>query len=481
MSTGLYIHRLRRAGEIVDAPMYNGAHQNQLNNDIPVSAGGESDTLGQFRATEDPTTGDGVTALPAAAVADEILQLRFVIADIKMMLNGNVAPPFWYSAITPTATQVQAHGARVFRNTTQSIPFKTVTPCIFNTVRYDTGVLLPTFDPFFVVGTPTRLTAIKAGLYHITGNVEWNTGVTSGDLAVFIRRNGTQLIGAAEQAVDGTAAFRFQIASAQYFLNQGDYVELCVFQTQFNPNFNIINPEFSLELLNINGVVAPPTIFVLAVSTAGTGTGTVAWTPTMTGSVSPENYVAGTVVTLTATPNAPASEFAGWTGDVPVGHENDNPLTVTMDQTRSLVATFNLVQVTQVQFPHAGTSAGAPYSTTNKFGILAEDSDVAVTGSTVGNFQFRAPIAFDITRIDVESTTAPGTGKSITFKINVNGVTNNTISVTISDLATTATSTGGPLSIAQDDLICIEASAFGGGLTTLTIDHFAIAMRTPLI
>jgi hypothetical protein len=44
-------------------------------------------------------------------------------------------------------------------------------------------------------------------------------------------------------------------------------------------------------------------------------------------------------ITITATPQA-SYLFAGWTGDVPSGHENDAVLDLTMDRTRSLTATF---------------------------------------------------------------------------------------------------------------------------------------------
>jgi len=50
-------------------------------------------------------------------------------------------------------------------------------------------------------------------------------------------------------------------------------------------------------------------------------------------------YPMGTPVTLTPVPNA-GFTFWGWSGNVPVGHETDSPLTVMMSQSRTIHATF---------------------------------------------------------------------------------------------------------------------------------------------
>jgi hypothetical protein len=74
--------------------------------------------------------------------------------------------------------------------------------------------------------------------------------------------------------------------------------------------------------------------YTLGITTTGTGTGTV--------SISPDQaeYLVGTVVTLTATPDG-GSRFAGWSGDITgtLGGQT-NPLTVTMDGPRLIAATF---------------------------------------------------------------------------------------------------------------------------------------------
>src|SRR5262249_14036286 len=51
-------------------------------------------------------------------------------------------------------------------------------------------------------------------------------------------------------------------------------------------------------------------------------------------------YTLGTVVTLTPVGDG-AYAVAGWSGDVPPGHAFDVPLHVTMDQARTITATFS--------------------------------------------------------------------------------------------------------------------------------------------
>nr|NIQ17190.1 hypothetical protein [Candidatus Aenigmarchaeota archaeon] len=51
------------------------------------------------------------------------------------------------------------------------------------------------------------------------------------------------------------------------------------------------------------------------------------------------SYDHGTEVSITAIPDS-GYEFSGWTGDVPDGHENDNPVTITMDSDKSIIANF---------------------------------------------------------------------------------------------------------------------------------------------
>jgi uncharacterized repeat protein (TIGR01451 family) len=94
------------------------------------------------------------------------------------------------------------------------------------------------------------------------------------------------------------------------------------------------------------------TNFALALSTNGAGN---VYGPT--GSW----HRAGSVVELTASPN-PATEFSGWSGDLPSGSEMDNPLSVLMDRARSITAGFS--QPPTAILTASPTSGVAPLSVT---------------------------------------------------------------------------------------------------------------------
>jgi hypothetical protein len=444
----------------VSAPLYNNAHVNHVNNDVPPSAGAHSDTVTQMRATTDPAPA-GV-ATPVIDLGTEIEQLRFVIADIKTALNSGVPPTFWYTPISPTATQIAAHGARVFRNTFQAIANNTQTACSFNTVRYDTGVVLPSFDPFFRIASPTRLTAPVSGIYQFNGFGEWNTGVVSGILALFIRLNNSKNLATSQLEIDGSAAFRWLSVSTQYELVAGDFVELIAYQTAGSP-FNIINPEFGIELLNATTVVPPPILRLLTITVAGSGAGTVTSSPGIinTSTSQSESFVDGTVVQLTAT--ATAGSFVGWSGDVPVGHENDNPLTVTMDQARNITATFNAFAVVVVR----NTSLINP-STVNPFFSLGSGLAVATNDAA----KSLATQKMSITRMFVRLNTALVGGGTAKFQLNVNGVTQAGLSVTIASGGSTGNATG-TVAIADGDFVSIETT-FTGGTTTAVVQSITL-------
>ncbi|MFC2157743.1 SBBP repeat-containing protein [Acidobacteriota bacterium] len=81
------------------------------------------------------------------------------------------------------------------------------------------------------------------------------------------------------------------------------------------------------------------------------------------GSVTPApgtySYNAGTQVSLSAIPQN-GYMFSGWTGDVPAGQENANPLSVTMNQNRSIKAHFVLQRTLIITAGANGTTSPVP-------------------------------------------------------------------------------------------------------------------------
>jgi cysteine-rich repeat protein len=104
--------------------------------------------------------------------------------------------------------------------------------------------------------------------------------------------------------------------------------------------------------------------FALAVARTGNGIGTVTSAPAgiNCGTDCSEIYLANTVVTLTATPQA-SSTFNGWTGG---GCSGTGTCVVTMSQSRSVTATFeaNIISVTK-----SGTGTGTVSATGISCGI----------------------------------------------------------------------------------------------------------------
>ncbi len=121
--------------------------------------------------------------------------------------------------------------------------------------------------------------------------------------------------------------------------------------------------------------------YLLSVTPAGTGTGTVTSVPTgiNCGGTCSASYDSGTVVTLTATPDA-SSNFTGWSGAC----AGAGSCMVTMDMARSVTATFTLKQFT------LNYTAGANGSLTGSTSQMVNygDDGTAVTANADSGFHF---------------------------------------------------------------------------------------------
>jgi hypothetical protein len=93
-------------------------------------------------------------------------------------------------------------------------------------------------------------------------------------------------------------------------------------------------------------------------------------------------YPAGTEVAITATADT-NYRFSGWTGDLPSGHENDNPITISMDSDKSLEANF-------IRQYNLNIVAGTGGTTDPTAGTHTYDSgtEVAITATADTNYRF---------------------------------------------------------------------------------------------
>jgi hypothetical protein len=182
----------------------------------------------------------------------------------------------------------------------------------------------------------------------------------------------------------------------------------------------------------------PPQQYTLTVDKVGSGTVTSSPSGISCGSDCGEAYVAGTVVTLTASPDA-SSTFGGWSGS---GCSGTGTCTLTMDAAKSVTATFTVKTYTITATAGTGGNispsgtVSVNYGANQAFTITANTgynvANVLVDGSSVGmvaGYTFNNVMAnHTISAIFDESDTTPPTG-SIT--INSGATYTNTTSVTI--------------------------------------------------
>jgi uncharacterized repeat protein (TIGR02543 family) len=93
-------------------------------------------------------------------------------------------------------------------------------------------------------------------------------------------------------------------------------------------------------------------------------------------------YDSGTEVQITASPNADY-RFSGWTGDAPQGHQNDNPIKISMDSNKSITANFIRQYTLTIAAANGGTTE--PASGTYKYD---SGTQVSVKATASSGFQF---------------------------------------------------------------------------------------------
>ncbi|MCR4433185.1 MAG: InlB B-repeat-containing protein [Caldiserica bacterium] len=133
-----------------------------------------------------------------------------------------------------------------------------------------------------------------------------------------------------------------------------------------NLSFNIVSSALSSCIPSVSAPTVSSYLvcegtYSLTVNVNPAGSGTVTKVPDQ------ETYAAGTPVTLTATPS-PGYHFLNWSGDVPSGHEQDNPLTITMDSDKTINANFTINTYTVTFDKNGGDTEANPRTKTATHG-----------------------------------------------------------------------------------------------------------------
>lgn len=191
----------------------------------------------------------------------------------------------------------------------------------------------------------------------------------------------------------------------------------------------------------------------LRVIHAGSGTGTVVSTPA--GIACPGACAAFFPVdsTVSLDPAAdPGSTFIGWSGDAA---GSDDPLAVLMNADKVITATFDLAASVRPGFlPYwIQDAADAVFKYNAIFGNN-------FWTATLGDVQAAWPLDSEITEWTINLPSALPGGASLTFALNLDGVTTG-FTVTIGAGQTSGTGSGS-LVVAQDQLLAQELVAISG-------------------
>lgn len=219
---GLYGITTRAPGTLITALIYNHDHIVHVDGRDAESMQAHATSVSQMNVTQSPYS-SGTTELLPISLANELMVLRFVIAQVKTSLNGGVAVNWWSAVPAPAFAAV---AARVRRNTSQSIPDSVGTK-----IDFTGGVAAINTNTIWNSGlNQTRFTAPFSGLYYVFANVLWQgsgagrrqiqAAATSGFGAQTITKTNTTQGGQAQR----------QCLGGLMKLTAADYVEFSAFQ-----------------------------------------------------------------------------------------------------------------------------------------------------------------------------------------------------------------------------------------------------------
>lgn len=118
-------------------------------------------------------------------------------------------------------------------------------------------------------------------------------------------------------------------------------------------------------------------------------------------------------------------------------------------------------------------ASGFTVGTSAQYAMIGTASSPATGKGTIGDAQFRAPVALTVTGMYVRLATALSSTETLDANININGTADTTFTVSHDSGSGTLASAAGDIAIAQDDLVCVEFT-FGGGLSSASINSITI-------
>ena len=125
---------------------------------------------------------------------------------------------------TSSSGTTDLHYARVASSIAINVPNNVATPIPFNQTTNQNGGLHSDSSQ------NTRLTIFRAGIYFISGHVQWPAAV-NGIRKLGIRRNGAQMIASQAEEPPAPPIDIDQSVSTGYRLEVADFIEIIAFQT----------------------------------------------------------------------------------------------------------------------------------------------------------------------------------------------------------------------------------------------------------
>ena len=193
------------------------------------------------------STGEVDTALALKANDDAVVKLTGAqtVAGIKTFSDKPVVPNATFGVAkidatgTPSASTylrgdgtwqtpsgsstAPVHGARAYRNTSQSIPDSSVTALQLNAEEFDSSNLHDNST------NNSRLTVVTSGVYDVVGSIRYFQSAT-GVRSIIVRKNGSTTLIDAAFANNGAGTAVIATGTGHLYLAAGDYIELCAWQ-----------------------------------------------------------------------------------------------------------------------------------------------------------------------------------------------------------------------------------------------------------